>query len=130
MSAGNIEDGEYDWMNLNGGLDRKVMGINSSAAQQAHHSNIHRNHPTANITHDQFGKRYAPNKYQCLFEPLPNPEAARLVPGRNQVQAVSCQAQFQDSLSNLNQIQYRAIPLQSPNAQRLRRQEPQMKCSM
>ncbi|KAJ4345082.1 Palmitoylated plasma membrane-bound casein kinase, partial [Ascochyta clinopodiicola] len=114
QTAGDAKDGEYDWMKLNGGLGSKVLGFNSSALEQVHHSNVHQGSPAAVITHDQVNKKLLSIEHHCSMKPLPYPAATRFVPRRNE-----------DNQSNLYRTQNHEIPLQSLNVQHLRRQEPE-----
>lgn len=122
-SAGEIEDGEYDWMDLDNGRGRKFTGVDSSSVPQVRHSNVHQNAPTAVVVHNQSKKRYPPTRQHHLLELLPDRITTRCAPERNRDQAASCQAQFQHSQSNLDETQYRTTPSQSTSAQRLHQEQ-------
>lgn len=96
-SVGEIEDGEYDWMDLNNGRGREVMRVNSSAVPRVHHSSVRQNTPTAALVHNQSKKRRPPTRQHHLLGLLPDRIATRSAPERNRDQAASCQAQFQHS---------------------------------
>lgn len=149
-STGEVEDGEYDWMKLNNGKGWEVLKAHPSAVQQLHHSNVNPNSSTAvnvnGLPHQRQQKTHLPIDHHRLNADLPKPGATRGPPGRSprdmqqgkygHPDAVkrksmgelappegSTQAQFQHSQPNLTSN--RATPVQSPNVQQQRRQEPE-----